>query len=50
MTLEDSIYSQRLHVLREAIRLGNVSEACRRQRDIADGVSSTAALAGAVRA
>ena len=30
MTLEDSIHSQRLHVLREAIRLGNVSEACRR--------------------
>jgi hypothetical protein len=30
MTLEDSIHSQRLHVLREAERLGNVSEACRR--------------------
>ena len=30
MTLEDSIHSQRLHVFREAIRLGNVSEACRR--------------------
>ena len=30
MTLEDSIHSQRLHVLRDAIRLGNVSEACRR--------------------
>lgn len=30
MTLEDSIHSHRLHVLREAIRLGNVSEACRR--------------------
>ena len=28
--LEDSIHSQRLRVLREAIRLGNVSEACRR--------------------
>ena len=31
MTLEDSIHSQRLRVLREAERLGNVSEACRRQ-------------------
>jgi transposase InsO family protein len=30
MTLEDSIHSQRLRVLREAARLGNVSEACRR--------------------
>src|SRR5262245_13114126 len=30
MTLEDSIHSQRLRVLREAVRLGNVSEACRR--------------------
>lgn len=30
MTLADSIHSQRLHVLRQAIRLGNVSEACRR--------------------
>ena len=30
MTLEDSIHSQRLHVLREAERLGNVSKACRR--------------------
>jgi transposase InsO family protein len=30
MTLEDSIHSQRLRVLREAERLGNVSEACRR--------------------
>ena len=30
MTLEDSIHSQRLHVLRDAIRLANVSEACRR--------------------
>lgn len=30
MTLEDSIHAQRLHVLREAERLGNVSEACRR--------------------
>ena len=30
MTLEDSIHSQRLHVLRDAERLGNVSEACRR--------------------
>lgn len=30
MTLADSIHSQRLHVLREATRLGNVSEACRR--------------------
>lgn len=30
MTLEDSIHTQRLHVLREAERLGNVSEACRR--------------------
>jgi hypothetical protein len=30
MTLEDSIHSQRLHVLREPIRLGNVGEACRR--------------------
>jgi hypothetical protein len=30
MTLEDSIHIQRLHVLREAERLGNVSEACRR--------------------
>ena len=36
MTLEDSIHSQRLHVLREAERLGNVSEACRRH-----GVSRT---------
>ncbi len=31
MTLEDSIHRQRLRVLREAQRLGNVSEACRRQ-------------------
>ena len=31
MTLEDSIHSLRLHVLREAERLGNVTEACRRQ-------------------
>ena len=30
MTLEDSIHSQRLRVLRAAERLGNVSEACRR--------------------
>ena len=30
MTLEDSIHSQRPRVLREAERLGNVSEACRR--------------------
>jgi transposase InsO family protein len=30
MTLEDSIHSQRLRVLRDAARLGNVSEACRR--------------------
>ena len=30
MTLEDSIHTQRLRVLREAQRLGNVSEACRR--------------------
>jgi transposase InsO family protein len=30
MTLEDSIHSQRLRVLRDAERLGNVSEACRR--------------------
>jgi hypothetical protein len=30
MTLEDSIHIQRLRVLREAARLGNVSEACRR--------------------
>ena len=30
MTLEDSIHTQRLRVLREAERLGNVSEACRR--------------------
>jgi transposase InsO family protein len=30
MTLADSIHSQRLRVLREAERLGNVSEACRR--------------------
>ena len=30
MTLEDSIHSLRLHVLREAERLGNVTEACRR--------------------
>jgi transposase InsO family protein len=30
MTLEDSIHSQRLRVLREAERVGNVSEACRR--------------------
>jgi hypothetical protein len=30
MTLEDSIHSQRLRVLREAERLGNVSKACRR--------------------
>ena len=30
MTLEDSIHIQRLRVLREAERLGNVSEACRR--------------------
>jgi transposase InsO family protein len=29
MTLEDSIHIQRLRVLREAERLGNVSEACR---------------------
>ena len=29
MTLEDSIHSQRLRVLRDAERLGNVSEACR---------------------
>ena len=29
MTLEDSIHSQRLRVLRDAVRLGNVSEACR---------------------
>jgi transposase InsO family protein len=30
MTLEDSIHAQRLRVLRDAERLGNVSEACRR--------------------
>lgn len=36
MTLEDSIHTQRLRVLREAERLGNVSEACRRH-----GVSRT---------
>lgn len=30
MTLEDSIHSQRLRVLRDAEQLGNVSEACRR--------------------
>jgi transposase InsO family protein len=30
MTLEDSIHSQRLRVLRDAERVGNVSEACRR--------------------
>ena len=30
MTLEDSIHTQRLRVLRDAERLGNVSEACRR--------------------
>lgn len=30
MTLEDRIHIQRLRVLREAERLGNVSEACRR--------------------
>ena len=30
MTLEDSIHSQRLRVLCDAERLGNVSEACRR--------------------
>lgn len=30
MTLEDSIHTYRLRVLREAERLGNVSEACRR--------------------
>ena len=30
MTLEDSIHSQRLRVLRDAEHLGNVSEACRR--------------------
>lgn len=30
MTLEDSIHSHRLRVLRDAARLGNVSEACRR--------------------
>ena len=36
MTLEDSIHSQRLCVLRDATRLGNVSEACRRH-----GVSRT---------
>ena len=39
MTLEDSIHSQRLRVLREAERLGNVSEACRRH-----GMSRTAVL------
>lgn len=36
MTLEDSIHSQRLRVLRDAEQLGNVSEACRRH-----GVSRT---------
>ena len=36
MTLEDSIHSQRLRVLRDAERLRNVSEACRRH-----GVSRT---------
>jgi transposase InsO family protein len=30
MTLEDSIHTRRLRVLRDAERLGNVSEACRR--------------------
>ena len=50
MTLEDSIHSQRLRVLRDAERLGNVSEACRRH-----GMSRTvfyrlAAAVGAVRA
>ena len=30
MTLADSIHIQRLRVLRDAERLGNVSEACRR--------------------
>jgi hypothetical protein len=28
MTLEDSIHTHRLRVLREAERLGNVSDAC----------------------
>jgi transposase len=36
MTLEDSIHSQRLRVLRDAEHMGNVSEACRRH-----GVSRT---------
>jgi transposase-like protein len=30
MTLEDSIHRRRLRVLRDAERLGNVSEVCRR--------------------
>ena len=30
MTLEDSIHTHRLRVSRDAERLGNVSEACRR--------------------
>ena len=30
MTLEDSIHTQRLRVLRDAERLGNAREACRR--------------------
>ena len=39
MTLEDSIHSQRLRVLRDAERLGNVSEACRRH-----GMSRTCSI------
>ena len=32
MTLEDSIHSQRLRVLRDAEQMGNVSAACRTHR------------------
>ena len=41
MTLEDSIHSQRLRVLRDAERLKNVSEACRRH-----GMSRTVFYSG----
>ena len=49
MTLEDSIHSQRLRVLRDAERLGNVSEACRRHGMSRTRVLSAAAAVGAVR-
>ena len=48
MTLEDSIHSQRLRVLRDAERLGNVSEACRRHGMSRTGARSSDCVGGSV--